>query len=99
MKADTLRGKVKRYMEEEQISLRTLAQEAKIPASTLCEFLAGKYELSKRPMRRLARAVDPFKQDLAVRAAEFFRMLKRSEHDENEIAIIGEHLMKMVKKS
>lgn len=97
MNTDTLRGKVKRHMEEEQISLRTMAREARMPVSTLSEYLSEKRDISVHVMRRLVRCVDPARGDLAVRAAEFFRTLKRQAYHGDEISLIGENLCKMGK--
>ena len=97
MTADTLRMKSKKYIEEEKISIRMIARRAQIDFSTLSRFLAGKRELAPYAMRRLQRAIDPRGNDLALHATDIFKKFKRQFFNGDEIAIIGENLVKMGK--
>ncbi|MEW5800452.1 MAG: helix-turn-helix transcriptional regulator [Bacteroidota bacterium] len=97
MNTETLRAKTKKYLEEEKVSIRKLAATADIDFSTLSRFLKGERDLAPYAMRRLQRAIDPRGNDLSLHATDIFRKYKRQFFNGDEIAIIGENLVKMGK--
>lgn len=97
MNAETLRMKAQKFIEEERISIRSLARNAQINFSTLSRFLGGKRDLAPYAMRRLQRAIDPRGNDLSLHATDVFKKFKRQFFNGDEIAIIGENLTRMGK--
>jgi transcriptional regulator with XRE-family HTH domain len=92
---EKLKAKVKHHLEESGASLRSLATESQISATTLSLWLAGKRMLSRAATRRLTRSIDPFKADLDARAHVFALKLKREYFSSAEIAHIGRRLFEM----
>ncbi|MFA6470119.1 MAG: hypothetical protein WCW35_14585 [Bacteroidota bacterium] len=94
MNYELLRNKAQKFIDDEQISMRELARRASIPPTSLKYFfdVELKRNLNRDQMRRLARAIDPFKQDLTVRSAEIFKRLRKESFDGNEISIMGAQL-------
>lgn len=97
MKPETVRAKTKKFMEDEELSLREIARRSAIPASTLSYFLDEKIkrELSRPQLRKLIRAIDPAKEDLSLKTSEIYKTLRKQDYDKIEISIIAENLGKM----
>lgn len=95
MNEDKLKAKVRHYLEETGLSLRSLAAESHISVTALSLWLAGKRVLSRAATRRLTRSIDPFRADLDARAHVFALKLKREHFTSAEIAHIGRRLFEM----
>jgi lambda repressor-like predicted transcriptional regulator len=83
MTTEQLRRKCKQHLDDTHESLRSVARRAGFGKSTLSDFLLGK-EIPRIAERKIARAVDPLRQDLDAQAHKVCLSLKRKYFEKDD---------------
>lgn len=95
MKAETVRNKIRRFIDKGEMSQNDLARKSNIPTSSFSEFMKEKSELSNLQLKNILRIIDPLAFNPRVVGAKHRTLFLARGFDLDEIAIIASEIRGM----